>query len=146
MLPLDGGTARPIAVTALDSPAAARFVESVESGHTDHSANQSLAQALGITQPSVQLDSQAKYGVVARGDASIYLRLPSPESPDYREKIWDHAAGALIVEEAGGRITDALGADLDFGQGRRLEKNRGVVASNRYLHPAILQAIDGISA
>jgi 3'(2'), 5'-bisphosphate nucleotidase len=137
----DAGSTWPISVAPLDDPSDARFVESVESGHADHAAHASLALALGITRDSVPLDSQAKYGAVARGDAAIYLRLPSPESPHYREKIWDHAAGALIVEEAGGRVTDALGSDLDFNQGRRLEKNRGVVASNGYLHAAILNAI-----
>ena len=49
----------------------------------------------------VRIDSQCKYAVVARGEASIYLRLPT--RADYREKIWDHAAGTLIVEAAGGR-------------------------------------------
>lgn len=137
----DVGSTWPISVAALDAPSAARFVESVESGHSDHAAHASLARALGITQDSVRLDSQAKYGAVARGDAAIYLRLPSPESPHYREKIWDHAAGALIIEQAGGRVTDALGGELDFSQGRILEKNRGVVASNGYLHAAILNAI-----
>jgi hypothetical protein len=38
-------------------------------------------------------------------------------------------------------VTDALGGELDFSQGRILEKNRGVVASNGYLHAAILNAI-----
>jgi len=137
----DARSTRPISVAPLDDLSAARFVESIESGHTDHAAHESLARALGITQPSVRLDSQAKYGIVARGDAAIYLRLPSPRTPDYRERIWDHAAGALIIEEAGGRVTDILGSDLDFGQGRRLEKNRGIVASNGYVHAAILEAI-----
>ena len=73
------------------------------------------------------MDSQAKYAAVARGDAALYLRLPSPKSPDYREKIWDHAAGAIVVEEAGGRVTDLSGRSLDFGHGQRLEENRGVV-------------------
>jgi 3'(2'), 5'-bisphosphate nucleotidase len=138
---VDGSSARPIAVSPLADPAAARFVESVESGHTNHAAHGSLADALGITLPSVRLDSQAKYGVVARGEAAIYLRLPSPKTPDYRERIWDHAAGVVLVEEAGGQVTDALGADLDFGQGRKLFNNRGVVVSNGYLHAAILNAI-----
>jgi 3'(2'), 5'-bisphosphate nucleotidase len=137
----DGGPARPIAVSPLADPATARFVESVESGHTDHAAHGSLADALGITLPSVRLDSQAKYGVVARGEAAIYLRLPSPKTPDYRERIWDHAAGVLLVEEAGGRVTDALGADLDFGQGRKLFNNQGVIVSNGHLHSAILDAL-----
>ncbi len=137
----DASSASPISVASLGDPSAARFVESVESGHANHAAHESLAQTLGISQPSVRLDSQAKYGAVARGDAAIYLRLPSPKTPDYRERIWDHAAGVLIIEEAGGRVTDALGAELDFSQGRRLEKNRGIVASNGHLHPALLDVI-----
>jgi 3'(2'), 5'-bisphosphate nucleotidase len=72
------------------------------------------------------------------------LRLPSPRQPDYRENIWDHAAGALIVQEAGGRVTDARGADLDFGQGRQLTKNRGVIVSNGHLHAAILEALEAM--
>jgi len=82
---------------------------------------------------------------VARGEAALYLRLPSPQQPDYRERIWDHAAGALIVEEAGGRATDALGRPLDFAQGRRLSRNRGVIVSNGHLHTAVLEAIQRIS-
>ena len=35
------------------------------------------------------------------------LRFPHA---GYREKIWDHAAGALIVTEAGAAISDAAGA------------------------------------
>ena len=42
-----------------------------------------------------------KYGTVASGNAVLYLRLPSPKYPGYREKIWDHAAGVLVIEEAG---------------------------------------------
>jgi 3'(2'), 5'-bisphosphate nucleotidase len=139
----DGGTAQRIAVAPLIDPSAARFAESVEAGHSDQAAHARLARALGITQLPLRMDSQAKYGVVARGEAAIYLRLPSPQQPDYRENIWDHAAGALIVQEAGGRVTDVRGTDLDFGQGRKLTGNRGVVVSNRYLHPAILKAIQG---
>jgi 3'(2'), 5'-bisphosphate nucleotidase len=142
MLPLDGdGQPRPIHVGSLADPAGARFTESFEPAHADQAAHQALARALGITRPALRMDSQAKYGVVARGEAALYLRLPSPQTPDYRENIWDHAAGVLLVEEAGGRVTDALGADLDFGMGRKLFKNRGIIASNRQLHEAILNAL-----
>jgi 3'(2'), 5'-bisphosphate nucleotidase len=145
MLPLDGeGLPRPIHVASLADPAAARFVESYEPAHADQAAHQALARALGITRPPLGLDSQAKYGVVARGEAAIYLRLPAPQTPDYRENIWDHAAGALLVEEAGGRVTDALGADLDFGAGRKLSRNRGVIVSNGQLHEAILSALGSL--
>jgi 3'(2'), 5'-bisphosphate nucleotidase len=141
MVSLNGGESLPISVSSVSDPAGARFVESVEAGHTDHDAHASLARSLGITRPSLRLDSQAKYGVVARGDSDIYLRLPSPKTPDYRERIWDHAAGVLIVEEAGGRDTDAYGRELDFGQGLRLLSNQGIVVSNGRFHSDILEAI-----
>ena len=92
--------------------AAARFCESVESGHTAHDTAATIADLLHITQPPVRLDSQAKYAVVARGDADIYMRLPT--RPNYQEKIWDHAGGTLLVEEAGGRVTDINGKPLDW--------------------------------
>jgi 3'(2'), 5'-bisphosphate nucleotidase len=141
MVSLDGGEPLPISVSSISDPAGVRFVESVEASHTDHDAHASLARSLGITRPSLRLDSQAKYGVVARGDSAIYLRLPSPKTPDYRERIWDHAAGVLIVEEAGGRVTDAYGRELDFGQGPRLLNNQGIVVSNGQFHSDILEAI-----
>ena len=57
-----------------------------------------------------------------------------PTRASYREKIWDHAAGTLIVSEAGGVVTDILGRPLDFHHGRELPANRGVAVSNGHLH------------
>lgn len=48
-------------------------------------------------------------GALARGDAKLFMRFPAAS---YREKIWDHCAGAIIVQEAGGAISDAAGARL----------------------------------
>lgn len=59
----------------------------------------------------------------------------------YREKIWDHAAGSIIVTEAGGRITDASGAPLDFSKGRWLDLDRGIVAGAPAAHAAIIRAL-----
>jgi 3'(2'), 5'-bisphosphate nucleotidase len=118
-----------------------RFAESVEAAHGDHARQEALARATGFTQPALRMDSQAKYGAVARGDAALYLRLPSPKSPHYRENIWDHAAGTLIVEEAGGRVTDMLGQPLDLASDRKMHHNRGVIVSNGALHPAVLEAL-----
>jgi 3'(2'), 5'-bisphosphate nucleotidase len=141
MMPLTGGTPQAIHVASPTDSSRFRFVESVESGHGDQSQQAAIAQAVGITEPSVRMDSQAKYGAVAAGQAVLYLRLPSPKSPDYREKIWDHAAGVIVVEEAGGRVTDMHGKPLDFSQGAKLVDNRGVVASNGLIHNKALAAL-----
>jgi 3'(2'), 5'-bisphosphate nucleotidase len=129
----------PVMVSVTNKPAAARFCESVESGHSAHSRSAQIAELLGITAEPVRLDSQAKYAVVARGEAEAYLRLPTKAG--YREKIWDHAGGVLVVEEAGGRVTDVDGKPLEFTHGRELTANRGVIVTNGVLHDAILEAV-----
>ena len=121
-----------------------RFAESVESTHGDSEAHGRIANALGITAAPVQMDSQAKYGIVSRGEASLYIRLPNPTYPDYRECIWDHAAGMIVVEEAGGRVTDANGAPLNFLTGKRMQENRGIVATNGKLHQHVLDALSNL--
>ena len=141
MMPLTGGTAQPLKVTAPDDTDHLRLVESVESGHGNLSQQSVIAQAVGIATPSLRMDSQAKYAAVAAGQAALYLRLPSPKTPDYREKIWDHAAGVLVVEEAGGRVTDMHGKPLDFASAARFPNNQGVVASNGSIHDAVLKAL-----
>lgn len=110
-----------------------RFVQSYESAHGNLGLQGEIAKKLGITEPSIQMDSQVKYGLVASGDADIYLRIPNPANPDYREKIWDHAAGSIIVEEAGGVVTDINGKKLDFGKGKTLSENSGIIATTPQL-------------
>ena len=88
------------------------------------------------------MDSQCKYAVLARGDAGIYLRLPTRK--DYEEKIWDHAGGSLIIEEAGGSICDIYGNKLDFSQGRTLKVNKGIVATNSKIHQQVMDAVKSV--
>jgi 3'(2'), 5'-bisphosphate nucleotidase len=131
-----------IKVSSRDDPALARFCESVESGHSAQGDAAAVALRLGIPASPLRMDSQAKYAVVARGEADIYLRLPTRS--DYREKIWDHAAGALIVAEAGGVVTDISGRALDFRHGRELAVNRGVIVTNGRLHGRVIEAVQAL--
>jgi 3'(2'), 5'-bisphosphate nucleotidase len=55
--------------------------------------------------------------------------------------VWDHAPGVVLVEEAGGRVTDARGRPLDFSQGAFVSNSDGVVATNGILHDAVLEQI-----
>ncbi len=135
----EGMPVRPISVSAVSQVKAAAFCESVEKAHSSHDWSARIARALGVAKPPVRIDSQCKYAVLARGDADIYLRLPT--RADYREKIWDHAAGCLIVQEAGGKVSDIHGLPLDFSRGRQLDGNTGIVATNSLLHDQVLEAI-----
>ncbi len=138
--PLDAPEASEVAMVSTASEVSQiRLCESVESGHSSHSDSAQLVAKLGIEAEPVRLDSQTKYGVVARGDAEAYLRLPT--RPGYREKIWDHAAGCLVVQEAGGTVTDVTGKPLDFTRGRELTENRGVIVTHGPFHDAILNTL-----
>lgn len=151
---LDGGTLvavrghgaaqgkRSISVSTIDRVSKARFCESMESGHSAHGDAQRVANYLGITTESIRLDSQAKYAVVARGEAEIYMRLPTRKG--YVERIWDHAAGALILSEAGGCVTDCRGRKLDFTCGKGLARNRGIIATNGQLHGEVINALKAL--
>ena len=140
------GASQQLHVSERQDPVDARLLRSFESGHTNVDQIDEFARALGVQAAPVRMDSQAKYGVLAAGEGELYLRLLSPRQPDYREKIWDQAAGALLVEEAGGRVTDLHGRQLDFTAGRTLANNRGVLASNGALHETALQALQAIAA
>jgi len=135
---------RPVRVAPVRRASDARFCESVESGHSNQGESARIAELLGITSEPYRIDSQCKYAAVARGDASIYLRMPTKK--DYREKIWDHAAGKLVVECAGGRVSDANGDALDFGRGPTLERNRGIVATSAAIHDEVVAAVRRVRA
>ena len=142
MMALDGSAATTVTVDGIDDPAQAVMCESVESGHTDQGASAGIVQQLGTTAEPFRIDSQCKYAAVARGDASIYLRLPT--RPGYQEKIWDHAAGTIVLEEAGGTVTDIHGKPLDFSLGKTLANNQGVISTNGRLQESVLQVVDTV--
>jgi 3'(2'), 5'-bisphosphate nucleotidase len=81
----------------------------------------------------VQLTYSAgiKLAFVARGEGDVYV------SRYHRFHAWDIGAGHILVEEAGGRVTNMLGAAITYapdGSGAIA----GIVASNGHLHEAAL--------
>jgi 3'(2'), 5'-bisphosphate nucleotidase len=130
-----------LSVSRVADPAQARVLHSLEAAHSDAATLQRVVGALGSGQPPRLMDSQVKHVVLAGGEADLLFRFPT--SPHRHEAIWDHAAGALIVEEAGGRVTDLRGRPLDFTVGRQLSGNQGLLASNGALHEAALAAVRG---
>lgn len=137
---------RRLHVSTRHDPAEARLMGSVEPGHTDMAMMARVRTRLAIHTPVVKMDSQAKFAAVAGGQADLILRLLSPDRPGYKEKIWDQAAGSLIVREAGGTVTDLRGQPLDFSTGSRLTANTGVLVSNGALHAAALAALEAEGA
>jgi len=86
-----------------------------------------------------RIDSQAKYGVLARAGAEYYARFTKPQ---YVEWIWDHAPGFVVLTEAGGQMSDLDGNDIDFSLGAKLsDQVAGVLGSNGgACHAALVDA------
>jgi 3'(2'), 5'-bisphosphate nucleotidase len=139
-------------VSDCQNPSELICCESVPStGHSKHGIWKEIYKQLvqgsdqyqvSIDEPHIiQMDSQAKYCLVASGQAHVYIRWPL--DPKYIEKIWDHAAGALLVEQAGGKVTDLDGEPLIFNTGSDiLERNRGILATcGEPIHSRIINSM-----
>ncbi|KAF5728653.1 PAP-specific phosphatase HAL2-like [Tripterygium wilfordii] len=133
--------ARPVQVSSIDNPALATFCEPVEKANSSHSFTAGLAHSVGVRKQPLRLYSMVKYAAIARGDAEIFMKFARS---GYKEKIWDHAAGVVIIQEAGGVVTDAGGRPLDFSKGIYIEGlDRGIIASaGAKLHDKIIKAVD----
>ncbi len=60
---------------------------------------------------------------IAEGKAEVEI--------EYNDKLWDFAAGLLLVEEAGGRVSDLSGKRWSI-------KTKGYIASNRKIYSKVL--------
>ena len=141
-IPADDPLAHPVRLVRPEPEAGqpVRVCASVEGAHSNLDATDRVMAAVDSAHVLIQIDSQCKYAVVARGQADVYLRLPTKKG--YVERIWDHAAGALVAAEAGCPVTDIAGHDLDFSCGRGLEKNRGILCAPPAVHARVLAALN----
>lgn len=131
-----------IHVNKISKPGSVIVCESVEGGHIAFDVHDKVSKVLGYASAPYRIDSQAKYAAVAHGAAGVYLRVP--QSKTKREKIWDHAAGFLIVTEAGGTVTDIFGRPLQFRFSKNLENNFGIIASNGLIHDEVVKVISEV--
>jgi len=132
----------PLSVSRVSEPARACVLHSFETPHSDVEALRRVVETLCVERPPWLMDSQAKHVVLASGAADVLLRFPTLHG--CHEAIWDQAAGSVLIEEAGGRVTDLAGHPLDFSTGRHLSRNEGLVATNGVLHDAVLKAVQTV--
>ncbi|KAH0910407.1 hypothetical protein HID58_033728 [Brassica napus] len=87
-----------------------------------------------------------KYLMIASGRASVFLLRARTERTI---KSWDHAVGIICVHEAGGKVTDWEGVDInleeDQSERRIIFPAGGVVVSNGSLHHQLLEMISSAS-
>ncbi len=122
----------PIAVS--DNTERAKSIVFINHGHTveDRSRTAALNSRLGPDYTLRMLGSTAiELCCVADGRADVFICSG--------DALWDYAAGILLVEEAGGKVSDWRGNGLDFQSGY-------VFASNGFFHPHILEKIAELQA
>jgi len=73
---------------------------------------------------------------VAKGNATLFL-CPATSTMH----LWDLCAPQLILEEAGGRITDRYGKPFNYAQQETVNRN-GIIASNGVDHDGIVAKIN----
>ena len=88
----------------------------------------------------IQMDSMAKFCMVADGTADLYIK-PMDEN---RSFSWDFLPGILIVNEAGGIVSDLKGNNIKFNNEKCIITAPGLVASNGFLHEEILKYLKDI--
>ncbi|TYH47836.1 hypothetical protein ES332_D10G026300v1 [Gossypium tomentosum] len=90
--------------------------------------------------------SLCKYLMVASGGASVFILEVKPERVT---KAWDHAAGMICVHEAGGKVTDWEGSELDLAadqvKRRIIYPAGGVLVTNGKIHQQIVEMISSSS-
>lgn len=83
--------------------------------------------------------SLCKYMMVASGRASVFILRARTRTSI---KAWDHAVGMICVHEAGGKVTDWEGSQIDLAadatERRIVFPKSGVIVSNGKLHNKIL--------
>lgn len=82
------------------------FVAAVSRSHADPATQAFIDGRPGAVRQA--MGSSLKFARLAEGAVDIYPRL----APTHE---WDIAAGCALVTAAGGKVTDAKGADLQFG-------------------------------
>jgi 3'(2'), 5'-bisphosphate nucleotidase len=125
------GEARAVRATSVAVLSAASLTQS----HTKPGRGPTMpVQRLRPTRVTETYSAGIKLAQVARGEADLYVC-------DYdRLHDWDLAAGHILVEEAGGRVTDLDGGQLQYGRQPPVHL-RGVIATNGALHDAAVAGL-----
>jgi len=75
-----------------------------------------------------------KLGLIARGLRDLYV------NPSSKSSAWDTCGPEAILVEAGGRLTDLWGREIDY-RAPDVRNRDGLVASNGHLHELVLEKI-----
>jgi 3'(2'), 5'-bisphosphate nucleotidase len=96
-----------------------------------------IIKDLGLKQEIGRGSVGVKIGMIAEQTCDLYIHL------SHRTKFWDTCAPQIILEEAGGRITDLFGSEFRYNLGNVMNLN-GILASNGVSHEEVLARLTPI--
>ena len=116
------------------------FVDSQKSKSARHDLPKKLAELMGARYPGTDIwSSHVRYAALILGGGEVWLRIPTHAEAVFY--IWDNAGAQLIFTELGGKVTDLDGKETDFGAGRELKRNRGMVAAREGVYEEVFTRI-----
>lgn len=100
---------------------------------------QAVKKALGVEKEIRRGSVGIKVGLLAARVADLYIHL----SP--RTKFWDTCAPQIILEEAGGKMTDIFGEEFRYDT-LDLQNHNGLVATNGAAHENVIATLKPLLA
>jgi 3'-phosphoadenosine 5'-phosphosulfate (PAPS) 3'-phosphatase len=112
--------------------------DSIHLLHTRNRLNQNLEQMISKINPisKISMGGFSKVIEVAKGSGNLFI---SPPSNCFH--LWDICGTSIILEEAGGKITDIYGGKIDFSQ-LGIKYNNGIIAASKKIHERVLNILD----
>jgi 3'(2'), 5'-bisphosphate nucleotidase len=137
------GDAVPLDMLKPSSSNKLRIVDCAACRICRHDVIAKLADDFNAIFPNTEIwSSHIRYAALIVGGDDVQFLVPT--SPASKIYIWDHAGTHLIFTELGGKVTDLDGKDVDFGAGRDLRRNKGLVVARGDIHKSILMAMNKI--
>ncbi|MBU1118802.1 3'(2'),5'-bisphosphate nucleotidase CysQ [Patescibacteria group bacterium] len=122
----------PIQVSSVNDLLYARLVVSRNHLGTKEIA---IAKEAGVREMRKVGSNGVKLGLIAENNADFFLNLSD------KMGLWDSCAPHIIIEEAGGRITDAFGKEIRYDT-KETKNKYGIVASNGVIHDDLIERIN----
>ncbi len=96
-----------------------------------------IIRDLGIRSEVGRGSVGVKVGLIAEQTCDLYIHL------SHRTKFWDTCGPQVILEEAGGKLTDLFGTAIRYDIGD-VQNLNGILASNGAAHDAAVEALKPI--
>ncbi len=132
------GADKPRRVSVSDTTEFADLGLAVSRNHPSNRMQQ-IIKHFGFTNTIRRGSVGLKVSLIASRSADVYIH-PSP-----RTKFWDTCAPQIILEEAGGKMTDLFGLPLRYDR-PDVHNHNGIVASNGPPHGSIINHLKPLLA